>query len=781
MKSTRRKNGSNRKPGNGSRPRLFSLPPFCTRGARLGATLLILVLALLAALTGVDFRADGPKVYLQGEIAGSDVAAGQDVLVEDTASTRAKRRQVADNQPRVFDLSPQAYARIEDGVAWVFRTLEGVPPEMSEDVRWKIAERLNAEVNLQTLFQWRSEEFRGLVTGWVLPWLDNYLSAGVVGQEDSLHDVNSGILVRDRERSMERLRLDVAEVPDVPEMLEDLSATLKKDLEKPLAVRQAILRLVSPLTGPSLTENQAETARRKGEAMQAVEPVYYQIKKGEVIVRQGDVVSAEQQRKLQALVGESEQVFDVFRPLGVFTISVLFMLGLSMSARCGLFKPLTSRDVAFLAIVILVFGVLAKFMALFRLPLTEGVEALQLEVLQYSLPLAGATGILALFFPYLVCFFAGLVLAFISTEMLGAGLNLFALLFFSGMIAAFLVRRAQDRSQLLKTVLPLTGAMLLAWFGITFLDFQGIGHAAAGAAYVAAGGVVSLLCILGVSPVAEFLFGYTSRFKLMELMNLEQPLLQDLMVRAPGTYHHSLILSNMVEAGANAVGANALLAKVAALYHDIGKLKSPHYFIENQYGRPNPHDKLAPSMSALVLIAHVKKGVELARENKLGQEIEEIISQHHGTSLITFFFHRAKEKASPNEVIREQDYSYPGPKPQTREAGLLLLADAAEASARTLAEPSPSRIQGHVESIFRKIFAEGQLDECDLTLKDLHLLSKAYARVLTGVFHQRIEYPGGKGRAKDKEKADAKAESRNGADASGNVTVLPLKRNGGKA
>jgi hypothetical protein len=359
--------------------------------------------------------------------------------------------------------------------------------------------------------------------------------------------------------------------------------------------------------------------------------------------------------------------------------------------------------------------------------------------------------------------------------MLGAGLHLFAFLFFSGMIAAFLVRRAQDRSQLLKTVMPLTSAMLLAWIGITCLDFQGVAQAAAGAGYVAAGGVVSLLFILGVSPVAEFLFGYTSRFKLMELMNLEQPLLQELMVRAPGTYHHSLILSNMVEAGANAVGANALLAKVAALYHDIGKLKSPHYFIENQYGRPNPHDKLAASMSALVLIAHVKKGVELARENKLGQEIEDIICQHHGTSLITFFFHRAKDNASPNEVVREQDYRYPGPKPQTREAGLLLLADAAEASARTLADPSPSRIQGHVESIFRKIFAEGQLDECDLTLKDLHLLSKAYSRVLTGVFHQRIEYPGGKARAKDK------AESQNGSEAADNITVLPLKRNGGKA
>jgi hypothetical protein len=257
------------------------------------------------------------------------------------------------------------------------------------------------------------------------------------------------------------------------------------------------------------------------------------------------------------------------------------------------------------------------------------------------------------------------------------------------------------------------------------------------------------------------LFGFTSRFRLMELMNLEQPLLQDLMVQAPGTYHHSLILSNMAEAGARAIGANALLAKVAALYHDIGKLKAPHYFIENQYGRNNPHDRLAPSMSALILISHIKKGAEMAREHRLGAEIESIIRQHHGNTLISFFYHKARDRGDAKEEVREQEYRYPGPRPQTREAGLLLLADAVEASARTLADPTPSRIQGHVESIFRKIFAEGQLDECDLTLKDLHLLSRAYSRILTGVFHRRIIYPGGRARAEGD-----------------NVSVLPLGRNG---
>ena len=771
--TTRNRKSNGRKPAGGVRTRLRRVPLSFARDGALGAVLLVIVLAALSALAGANLQGSDDRVYMQGEIAGSDVAADREVLVEDVQSTRAKRRQVAEAQPPVFELTGRAFESMENGVQWVFSILDAVTAESTEEVRWKIAERLNSEIDLQTMYLWRGSDFQALVKGWVLPWLEKYMSAGVVADSESLAGHESAIIRRSGENAVERLRTDIADVPDVEQMFEDLTATLKKDLGKPLAVRRGIVKLVRPLAEPSLYLDAAETERRKNDAMAAVDKVFYHIKKGEVVVRQGEVVGPEQQLKLQALVGERDDVFDIYRALGVFTVSVLFMVGLSMSARCGLFKPLSNRDVAFLSTVILVFGILAKFLALFRLPLAEGIDALQLEVLQYSLPLAGATGILALFYPYLVCFFAGLVLAFISTEMLGGGLPLFSFLFISAMIYAFLVRRAADRTQLMKSVLPLLGAMLLAWCGINFLEFQGLARAAAGGGYVMVGGLLSLFFVLGASPVAEFMFGFTSRFKLMELMNLEQPLLQELMVQAPGTYHHSLILSNLAEAGARAIGANSLLAKVGALYHDIGKLKAPHYFIENQYGRVNPHDKLAPSMSALILISHVKKGVELAREYKLGSEIEDLIRQHHGTTLISYFYHKAKDRSAEKEDVREQEYRYPGPRPQTREAGLLLLADAVEASARTLADPTPSRIRGHVDTIFRRIFSEGQLDECDLTLKDLHLLSEAYSRMLTGVFHQRIEYPG------DSPGSRKAANGNGSAKPDDNVTVLPLGRRNG--
>jgi putative nucleotidyltransferase with HDIG domain len=207
----------------------------------------------------------------------------------------------------------------------------------------------------------------------------------------------------------------------------------------------------------------------------------------------------------------------------------------------------------------------------------------------------------------------------------------------------------------------------------------------------------------------------------------------------------------MVEAAASAIGANPLLARVCGYYHDIGKIKKPLYFIENQANGKNRHDQLAPSMSALILISHVKDGVEIARKHKLGKAIIDTIRQHHGTSLISFFYEKAKQLKG-EDAVNIDDYRYPGPKPQNREAGLVMLADVIEAASRTLENPTPSRIQGLVQNLINKIFSDGQLDNCELTLKDLNNIAKSFIKILDGIYHHRIEYPetpassGGKGK-----------------------------------
>lgn len=256
------------------------------------------------------------------------------------------------------------------------------------------------------------------------------------------------------------------------------------------------------------------------------------------------------------------------------------------------------------------------------------------------------------------------------------------------------------------------------------------------------GGVLCSFIAVGVTPIVEYLAGYVTDLRLIEMATLDHPLLKDLSVQAPGTWNHSMVMGMMVESAADAIGANPILARVGSYFHDIGKIKKPLYFVENQAGEENRHDKLSTSMSALIIRSHVKDGIELARKHGLPKPIEDMIPQHHGTSRIEYFYDKACKEAAEAEGVEVDAslYSYPGPKPQTKEAGLLMLADGIEAAARTVTDPSLDRIQGMVQKLINKVFASGELDECELTLKDLHLIAKCFTRVLAGIYHQRIAY-----------------------------------------
>ena len=256
------------------------------------------------------------------------------------------------------------------------------------------------------------------------------------------------------------------------------------------------------------------------------------------------------------------------------------------------------------------------------------------------------------------------------------------------------------------------------------------------------GGIASGVIASGLIPVFESLFRFTTDIKLLELGNLNQPIFQRMIIETPGTYHHSIIVASLAESAAEAIGAHALLAKISAYYHDIGKMVKPHYFIENQQPGENKHEKLSPKMSSLVIIAHVKDGCDFAEQLKLGDPIINIIRQHHGTSLVGFFYDKAKKDPDASiNALSDADFRYPGPKPQSKEAALVMLSDVIEATSRTLDDPTPARISSLVHDRIEKIFLDGQLDECDLTLKDLNKISDSFIRILVGIFHQRIAYP----------------------------------------
>jgi putative nucleotidyltransferase with HDIG domain len=314
--------------------------------------------------------------------------------------------------------------------------------------------------------------------------------------------------------------------------------------------------------------------------------------------------------------------------------------------------------------------------------------------------------------------------------------------FVGSITAAFSVIRCKKRSALLRGGSYVIAVNVLSV--IIILLFKGelfAAKAPPSILFAAIGGIGVTAIVSLLLPILEYSFKVTTDISLLEFLDLDQPIMKNLMVSAPGTYHHSVIVGNLAESAAEAVGVNPLLARVSAYYHDIGKIKMPDYFVENQSGSISKHDKLTPHMSSMIIVNHVKEGIELAKQNKLPEPIIDIIEQHHGTMMVSYFYQKAKEQGEDVTPV-EEDYKYHGPKPQTRVAALLMMADAVEAASRVLTDPTPARIASLVDRIINHIFIDGQLDECELTLKDIHEVKKRFSYILTGIFHKRIDYPG---------------------------------------
>lgn len=372
--------------------------------------------------------------------------------------------------------------------------------------------------------------------------------------------------------------------------------------------------------------------------------------------------------------------------------------------------------------------------------LTKGLGSLPVEGVVFGIPIPAGAMLVTLLFDFHTAIFFSFTVSLLSGLWLQDALYPIYV-FVGSLVASFSVMRCKKRSDLLRgglyvgTANIVTSAILLLFKGdlFTVKAFSGLIYASSSILTVSA--VVSILL-----PVLEYSFNVTTDISLLELLDMNHPLMRSLMINAPGTYHHSVIVGTLVESVAEAIGVNPLLARVSAYYHDIGKIKMPEYFIENQTGAVSRHERLTPHMSSMIIISHIKEGVELAKQYKLPQPVIDIIQQHHGTSLITYFFQKAKELGT--EQTAEDEYRYHGPRPQTRVAALVMMADAVEAASRVLTDPTPGRISALVDRIINHIFLEGQLDECELTLKDIFVIKSHFSYILTGILHKRVDYPG---------------------------------------
>jgi len=523
------------------------------------------------------------------------------------------------------------------------------------------------------------------------------------------------------------------------------------DLMATAAQRAALVPLARALIRPNLNFNLRATDERRKAAEASVKEATISLRKGEIIVRDGDPIT---ERHVLILNGIRAQQSALSRLAVLLGVALLLFTAMRSIWRFGMSSlqrfPRRNRDAWFL-LTVLVGTALGTSLALFLTDLAGESPRLQPfvdawpGVLQFVIPVASATMLVrmvqsaetAALFAALVSLIAGLQVR------ADVGFTFYTLA--GSLTAALGAARVMQRGTLMRAGLRvgLVNASVVVALLLLGNHFS-LATAAIGVSMAIACGALCGIIVSGLAPVIESLFSYTTDVKLLELANREQSLLRELELRAPGTYHHSMMVGHLAEKAAEAIGANALLAKVAGYYHDIGKMRRPQFFVENVINQgENRHEKLSPSMSARIIQAHVKDGVEMAEEHHLALPILRGIMEHHGTSVIRFFYEKAKEVADPEkgDLVAEHDYRYPGPKPQTREAGILMLADSVEAASRTLADTAPARVQQLVQRIINNYFRDGQLDECNLTLRDLHAIARSFIDTLSAIRHERIDYP----------------------------------------
>ncbi|MBI5137277.1 MAG: HDIG domain-containing protein [Nitrospirae bacterium] len=685
-----------------------------------------------------------------GDTPLTDVVAPSTVSLIDRSATDAARAQAKAQVPLVHDLAPADIDRLEQRIHDAFTSIRAVrfsgapapgaeaagPPAVDELLRTRLGILPPRDLAGVAPRQFTRQLERELVSA-----LRLVLERGVLFDRDDLGtNRHAEILVRtvgEPRESYMRLR----DLPDLPAARTTMAQLAMQAYPQDDVARGLMTFLGQSLLYANLVENPVETALRREAEASRVPALYREIQRGEVIIPAGTQVLRAHEDTLKALAVEADWVTYAKRVAGLALLCAMIFHVFFLDLRIVQSRVLTDLPRALLTALVLVGTLALCRLTLFLLDF-KAVDSLAVP---YAVPIAAGAMLLTL----LLSVRTALVFSMMASILLGLMVPDAPLLTLYGFVASltgvFAVVNVQRRSQLARAGL---------WVGFISagvaagIDLQQAALWTPGRLYdlpfAFAGGLLSGIVVSAALPVMELVFNVPTNIRLLELSDLNHALLRRLLERAPGTYHHSMIMSNMAEQAAKEIGENALLARVGCYYHDIGKMLKPAYFIENQWGgEGNVHDSLTPSMSRLVLISHVKDGIDLARKYKLPQEIIDVIPQHHGTRVINYFYAKAKEaQAADNRPPEEDTFRYPGPKPQTKVAGIIMLADTVEASSRVLEDPSPSRIATLVDKVVNTIYLDQQLDECDLTLKELRLIANAFVKALTGTFHHRIQYPG---------------------------------------
>jgi len=708
------------------------------------AVIFFLLVALILNLdlipNQVDLRA--------GQVSQSDITAPRTITFIDEARTSELRQRAADTAPRVYEEDSTVEENVLKKVDNLF-TAVTAEREFFYNNKISLTEENETEqgqVN-ETGSEDSAEEEENKLTA---AEIQNFSQAEIneiadliraeIGYELSQESLGVLITLNQEELSeIEARTLNLLEnklgsriLPsDLVSAREELrQSAMEMDISRDR--RLAIAEITETVIAANMFLNQEATASRRQEAIAEVEAVEKTVRQGEIIVRKGDVVTEADIEILERL-GLQKGGINYYNIAGRILISFILVLLL------GFYFYKYQKDVwqdnsklLLIELLILTVVFFAKIMTFFQNPFVD-----------FMVPTAMASILLTVLISSDTALITTLFISLLIAPIYDMNFNIVLTSFLAGLIGIFSVTRVKERGDIIRAGLNVSFILIFLIGGLSLLqqnqDWTYL-------LWSIGGGIVNGLLVgvlaNGLLPYLEDLFDMTSSVKLLELSNPSQPILKRMLVEAPGTYHHSVIVGNLAETAAEDVGADSLLARAAAYYHDIGKLKRPYFFSDNQFGGENPHDKTSPNLSALIIKSHVKDGVEMAEENGLPSKIIDIIKQHHGTNLISYFYQQALQD-NKHDDIEKKDFRYDGPKPQSKEAAIIMLADITEAAIRSknFNKNNHDRIEGFVRGLVKDKLIENQLDQSNLTLSDLDTIVKSFVKVLTGIYHQRVEYP----------------------------------------
>jgi len=712
---------------------------------------------LIISGTLMGFRHQVIPEYKAGQIADQDIRAVQDVTYEDRAATLRKRAEAEAGVPALYQLDSDVIADREKTVSAAFSRGRAVLAEKAAAVsalnpvlEREILKTLELEIggtfpsNLLPVLL--GQRFNPALEGRILKIMDAVLRDGIISDLGKfLNDQRRGITIRDNSFPIER-STNAYVVRDLPAAREYLRQFHLNFPELTAREQSALFLYLENALFPTLLYNSEETETRRAEAALRVQPVELRVRQGQTIVRAGENVTPDILLALDALRNLRRPRSLIWQFAGFFLLAAILIFSLWRYLVFYQTRHRKIRNHMAMILVIVVSELLTMRLATALADILG--ERFQRfhdpSVLYYGIPFAFGTLLATLLADVNVGIISTVVLALLAGLFYG-DIDLAAYLTIGSLAGIYSIRQYKDRAAILKAgftigvvnILCLAGIGILRQIPLTFSDVldQFVLALLSG---ILAAALASLLL-----PALEAIFKIVTDIRLLELSNLNAPILRRLSVEAPGTYHHSLMVATLAETAAESIGAKSLLVRVAAYYHDLGKILKPEYFVENQSYGSNKHEELSPDASCGIISSHVKDGLQLAKEIALPQRISDVIPQHHGTRIMTYFYQKAKDSAaSGTGAIVEADFRYPGPKPQSREAAIMMMADSVEAASRTLTEPSPGIIQGMIDRLVDDMIHDNQFDECDITLRDVRLVKESFLKVLTAIFHHRIDYPG---------------------------------------